>query len=138
MADQTYATHAHRPTGWLLAWFAAVLAFVLLVVAASSERSIRSMALVLLAAIVVWGLMLQRRAALRLQDRIIRLEMQVRLARLGLTDAAGRLTLPQLVALRFASDAELPGLLDRAIVGTLAPDAIKRAVTDWQGDHLRT
>jgi Flp pilus assembly protein TadB len=138
MERQTYATHVHRPASWLLAWAAAVLAFVLLFWVALSERSMVSIALVLLAGVVVWGLLILRQSALRLQDRIIRLEMQVRLARLGLTDAGSRLTLAQLVALRFASDAELPSLLERAVAGTLAPDAIKRAITDWQGDHLRT
>ena len=138
MERQTYATHAHRPTGWLLAGTAAVVAFGLLFAAALSDRSTTSAALALLAGAVVWSLLILRRFALRLQDRIIRLEMQIRLASLGLTDAAGRLTLPQLVALRFASDAELPSLLERAISGALAPDAIKRAVTDWQGDYLRT
>ena len=138
MERQTYATHVHRPVAWLLAWAAAVVAFVLLLGGALSARSTASMALALLAGVVVWGLLLFRRSALRLQDRIIRLEMQLRLSRLGLTDAAGRLTMPQLVALRFASDAELPGLIERTIAGALAPDAIKRAVSDWQGDYLRT
>ena len=138
MDRQTYASHVHRPAAWLVACAAAAVAFVILLVAAVSERSTISMALALLAGAVTWGLLILRRFALRLQDRIIRLEMQIRLARLGLTDAGSRLTLPQLVALRFASDTELPSLIERAVAGALAPDAIKRAVTDWQGDHLRT
>jgi hypothetical protein len=46
--------------------------------------------------------------------------------------------MPQLIAVRFASDAELPALIDRAAAEKLTPDQIKRAVTDWQGDYLRT
>ncbi len=76
--------------------------------------------------------------ALRLQNRIIRLEMQVRLSRFGREQDLARLALPQIVALRFASDAELPALINRAIAENLTPDAIKRAVGDWQGDYLRT
>ena len=49
-----------------------------------------------------------------------------------------RLELSQLIALRFASDAELPALIDRAVADKLPPDQIKRAVQDWQGDYLRT
>jgi Family of unknown function (DUF6526) len=73
-----------------------------------------------------------------MQDRIIRLEMQVRLARLLPQRDLAALTLPQLIALRFASDRELPALVERTLQGEFAtPDAIKRAITDWQADWLR-
>ena len=75
------------------------------------------------------------------QDRIIRLEMRLRLERLLPAELKGRIgefTPRQLVALRFASDAELPALarkvLDEKI---LAGGQIKRMVKDWQGDYLR-
>jgi hypothetical protein len=75
------------------------------------------------------------------QDRIIRLEMRLRLERLLPADLKGRIgefTPRQLVALRFASDAELPALarkvLDEKI---LSGEEIKKLVTDWQGDYLR-
>ncbi len=84
---------------------------------------------------VVW---MVRQYALRLQNRIIRLEMQTRLARLGRDADFGRLAVPQIIALRFASDAELPALLSRAITEHLTSDQIKRAVTAWQADLLRT
>jgi len=44
----------------------------------------------------------------------------------------------QIVALRFASDAELPGLLQRAAAENLTADQIKRGVTSWQADDMRT
>ena len=138
MDPQTYATHRHRPTSWLLTWLASVVAFFALAAMAFQAPSTTSIALVLLAGAVVSTILLVRRFALRLQDRIIRLEMQLRFARLGLAPASERLALPQLIALRFACDAELPALLNRALAEGLSPDAIKKAITSWQGDHLRT
>ena len=75
---------------------------------------------------------------MRLQDRIVRLEMQVRLERLGRQKDFLSLSTKQLVALRFASDAELPDLIDRALTMKLTPDQIKRSVSDWQADLHRT
>ncbi|NOT32172.1 MAG: hypothetical protein HOP15_17130, partial [Planctomycetes bacterium] len=49
-----------------------------------------------------------------------------------------RLELPQRIALRFASDEELPGLFERVLKGGFAkPDDIKRGVRNWQADWLR-
>ena len=75
------------------------------------------------------------------QDRMIRAEMRARWDRvLGENRRADfeRMTVKQLVALRFASDAELPGLVAEVLAGTTTEqDAIKRKVRDWQADHLR-
>ena len=135
---QSYANHVHRPRAWLVTWLIAALALVALIAHAYQEPTYVSFTLVVLACVVLSALSLLRLFALRLQNRIIRLEMQVRLARLGRERDLLRLTLAQIVALRFASDAELPALIERAIAENLPPDAIKRAVSDWQGDYLRT
>jgi len=75
------------------------------------------------------------------QDRVIRLEMRLRLRELLPGDLQTRihdLTPPQLVALRFASDAELPELVREVLAGKLSTKkAIKMRVRDWQGDYLR-
>jgi len=79
--------------------------------------------------------------ALKVQDRVIRLEMRMRLAGLLPPDLQSRindLTPQQLVALRFACDAELPGLVREVLGGQLkTPKEIKLRVKDWQGDFLR-
>lgn len=84
---------------------------------------------------------LTRQMVVTVQDRIIRLEMRLRLHELLPKDLHGSinsLTRPQLVALRFASDAELEGLVRDALAGKLAtPKAIKLQVKNWQGDFLR-
>jgi hypothetical protein len=122
----------------LVTWLIALLALVVLIVHAYQEPRYVSFTLVVLAGVVLSALSLLRLFAVRLQNRIIRLEMQVRLARLGRERDLPRLTLAQIVALRFASDGELPALIERAIAEKLPPDMIKRAVKDWQGDYLRT
>jgi hypothetical protein len=135
---QTYANHVYRATAWTITSSVALITLLTLVFSAWQAPTYVSFALVALAGVVVSALWLVRVFALRLQNRIIRLEMQVRLARLGREQDLLRLTMPQIVALRFASDAELAALVDRAISENLPADAIKRAVRDWQGDHLRT
>ena len=84
---------------------------------------------------------LSRVQANTVQDRVIRLEMRLRLRELLPADLQARipdLTPPQLVALRFACDAELPGLVREVLAGKLATQKeIKQQVKDWQGDYLR-
>ena len=135
---QTYANHVYRATGWTITSSVGVIVLLVMVFHADDEPTSLAFTLVALAGTVLSTLWLVRVFALRLQNRIIRLEMQVRLARLGREQALQKLAMPQIVALRFASDAELPALIDRAILENLPPDAIKRAVRDWQGDYLRT
>ena len=78
--------------------------------------------------------------ALTVQDRVIRLEMRLRLAALvpELAPRIGEFTLDQLCSLRFAGDAELPGLAQHVLTEKLDDrKAIKRLIRDWQPDHLR-
>ena len=77
----------------------------------------------------------------RLQDRIIRLEMRLRLARLLPPDLQPRiaeLRPGQLIALRFAPDAEVPGLVDEILAGRLSKGSeIKQRIKTWEPDYLR-
>jgi predicted lysophospholipase L1 biosynthesis ABC-type transport system permease subunit len=135
---QTYENHVYRARAWTVTWSVALVALLVLMFYAYEEPTYVSFALVALAGTVLSAVSLVRVFALRLQNRIIRLEMQLRLARLGRDQDLPRLAMPQIVALRFASDSELPALIDRAIAENLPADAIKRAVRDWQGDYFRT
>ncbi len=137
---QTYANHRVLPLGYIAGGgaIAANAGYLLYLAGGQPTCGTVLAALSALALVVVW--FKARRNAQIMQDRIIRLEMRLRLAALlpGRQAELPRLTLPQLVALRFASDAELPALVERTLAGEFAgPDAIKRAVKDWQPDHLR-
>jgi len=97
-------------------------------------------ALVVAAAILMLGFA-SRVMALTVQDRVIRLEMRLRLQQLLPPELRGRindLTPQQLVALRFGSDAELPDLVRDVLAGNLLTQkSIKQRVKNWQADLLR-
>lgn len=82
-----------------------------------------------------------RTQTLTVQNRVIRLEQRLRFRDLLRPDVAARaaaLPIGQVVALRFAGDTELPGLVDEVLAGRLTDaKAIKLKVTDWQADFLR-
>jgi Family of unknown function (DUF6526) len=77
---------------------------------------------------------------LKLQDRIIRLEERLRLTSLLPPQEAAHaheLTIPQLVALRFASDIEVPALVHKTLTQNLEPKTIKQSISNWRPDHHR-
>ena len=79
--------------------------------------------------------------ALTVQDRVIRLEMRLRLGQVLPADLQSRmkdLTVDQFVALRFAGDEELPDLVRKVLTDNLTDrKTIKRMVKNWQADFLR-
>ncbi len=139
---QTFQNHAHRPTATIIGF-----AFTGVALGAFGARFLRGdhspvmVGLLAITGALLALLYISRVYTVKLQDRIIRLEMRVRGAAL-LTPEQQRilhgLPIKKVVALRFASDAELPLLLERAGREQLSPSDIKRAVTTWTPDQDRT
>ena len=96
---------------------------------------------VLVALVLIPLFVTARQSTTMVQDRVIRLEMRLRLASLLPADLQGRiqdLTVDQLVSLRFASDAELPGLTRKVLDDKITDrKTIKKLVKDWQADYMR-
>ena len=141
-AVQTYKKHAR----WLPLFHFFVMPVLLVNVILAVSGLVRLPGLATLwdvvFAIGLLGLgFLSRIQALTVQDRVIRLEMRLRLRQLLPPDLQPRindLTHRQLVALRFASDQELPELVKEVLAGRLASSKeIKMRVKNWQADWLR-
>jgi hypothetical protein len=138
---QTYANHRRRP----LAFYGVGLLFTINLAyqlyRLGQWPSLGTAVDVLTASGLILLLYLTRRVALRVQDRVIRLEERTRLLRLCPPDLHARietLSLGQLAALRFASDAEAPALARRVLEEKITSrDAIKRLIRDWRPDHRR-
>lgn len=96
---------------------------------------------VLVSAALITLFVMARNSVVIVQDRLVRLEMRLRLAGVLPADLLPRIpefTVAQLVSLRFASDAELPALARKVLDEKLDDrKAIKRMVKDWQADYLR-
>ncbi len=96
---------------------------------------------VLFAAAVVTGFVMCRVMAMKVQDRLIRIEERIRLERILPADMHARIgefTIDQLVALRFASNAELPELARKVLDEKLNDrKVIKQMIKTWRPDFAR-
>ncbi len=117
-----------------------LVAIILSVIRIIHRPTLASTLLLILAIGFVMIAFKARGYSLKVQDRVIRLEERLRLAML-MPDAGrariGELTESQLIALRFASDDELPGLAMRALNEGLTSKQIKKSIESWRGDYFR-
>jgi hypothetical protein len=101
------------------------------------ERLYSAALIVVLTICVAIAATLGRIFALKAQDRAIRAEENLRHFALTGKLLDPRLTIRQIIGLRFASDAEFAALARRAAEESLAPSAIKQAVKEWRADLYR-
>jgi hypothetical protein len=140
MAEQSFKNHAHRPTHTAVVWLFALIALILMVqqLRGSDTRDWAIIFTILAVFELGW---ISRVYTVRLQDRIIMLEVKVRAAELlpaGADTQLAKLNSKQIAALRFASDEELGSLLERAARENLQPKDIKASIKTWRPDRYRT
>ena len=140
-APQSFANHAKfdPPFHFLLAPI--TLLFILYACVHLYRHPDLHSVILLVGGITAAGALLKFRVySLRVQDRVIRLEERLRLATLlpdNLRSRIGELSEGQLIGLRFASDAELPALAQRAMNEKLSKKEIKKAIVNWRPDYFR-
>lgn len=142
MATQSYQNHTRRVPGFLAVGLILFLTFigggVNLYRSIGDHQRLYSAALVLVLTACVFAIGIFARAfALKAQDRAIRAEESIRHFILTGKPLDSRLEPRQIVALRFASDDEFPGLAVRAAQQNLKLDEIKRLVKYWRADTHR-
>ncbi|HEV2986980.1 MAG TPA: DUF6526 family protein [Candidatus Angelobacter sp.] len=146
---QTYANHARLDPPYhffvsLVFLLTVIIATVLFFRSFGPEAKLETMVIrgwnVIWSIAMVVAMIRIRTYPLRVQDRLIRLEEKLRLMSVlpePLRSRIGELQDAQLIALRFASDEELPGLVQRALDERLSRDDIKKAIVKWRADYAR-
>ncbi|MEK7668151.1 MAG: DUF6526 family protein [Gemmatimonadota bacterium] len=139
---QTYANHRRVVVGYhIVTFFILFINLIWSVVQAFRHVSVGAVVTVLLAVALFLLFFYARVFALAVQDRVIRLEMRLRLQQVLPADLQGRIgeiTRGQFVALRFASDAELPALVRKVLDAHITDKKqIKLMIKEWVPDYLR-
>lgn len=117
---------------WLVGFIAAIVNFF------SGQGLNLTSVLLLLILLMLFLLGYYARAfALKAQDRAIRAEENLRHFALTGQLLDPELRMGQIIALRFASDAELPGLAKKAVAEKLRNKQIKQAIKHWRPDYYR-
>jgi hypothetical protein len=140
---QTQNLSNHRQIVWGYYLFPGLLLLAVVIGAIinlvnASATNLYSASLILALSITVFAIFFKARSfALKAQDRAIRAEENFRHFVLTGKPLDQQLTIGQIIALRFASDEELPSLAKRAIAEGLSNKAIKEAIINWRGDFYR-
>ena len=149
MADQTpqnFDNHVMVPKTGMVATVLMLVGAILAIVGLFQVGSTAGLCLIGSGVVLngfagIFALGVLRTYSVKLQDRIIRIEMHLRLTKIlppDLQESITKLTIPQLVALRFASDGEMPELLRKVVAENIEDRTeIKKMVRDWQGDYDR-
>ncbi len=145
---QTYANHTRFDPAFhfflapvfLLGLILALIHFFAHLTEGSFRDDFHAALLILLAIALIMVVLKERLYALKVQDRVIRLEERLRLTQLlpePLRSRIPELTEDQLIGLRFASDGEVAKLAERALNEKLSRKQIKQAIQNWRPDYWR-
>jgi hypothetical protein len=141
MQEQNYQNHTRYIPAYHFITSGALLVLLIgsiINLCTSTEENLYSASLIVMSTIVMIPLYWWVRSfALKAQDRAIRAEENFRHFILTGSPLPQGLGMGQVVALRFASDAEFPGLAVRAINEKISGNEIKQAIQNWRADHYR-
>ncbi len=141
MKEQNFQNHSRYVPGYHFLTLSAVLALLIgsiINLVHSSKENLYSASLICLIAVIL-GLVswYMRSFALKAQDRAIRAEESLRYYLHTGKPLPGALRMSQIIAIRFASDEEMPALVQKALDEKLSNKAIKQAIQNWRADHHR-
>ena len=141
MQEQNYQNHTRYVPGYHFISSAAILALLvgsIINLCNSAKENLYSASLIVLSTLIMVMLYWYARAfALKAQDRAIRAEENFRHYILTGAPLPQGLRMGQIVALRFAADAEFPALVARASSEKLSSKEIKQTIQNWRADHYR-
>ena len=141
MSEQNFKNHTRIVVGFHVVTFFAILALLIgsiVNLIHSEKENLYSASLICLIAVIL-GLffVFVRTFPLKAQDRAIRAEENLRHFVITGKPLSSKLTIPQIVALRFASDEEFVDLAAKAVQENLSNKQIKQAIKNWRADYYR-
>jgi len=141
MKQQNFKNHSKWVIGYhlvsFLAIFALIVGSIINLVHSSDDNLYASSLIVLISFILLFVFFFSRAFALRAQDRAIKVEENLRHYLLTGKPLNNKLSVRQIIGLRFASDDEFPALADKAVTENLSEKEIKKAIKNWKADMYR-
>lgn len=139
--QQTFENHVHYVPLYHYVTFLAMLLLIIggvyNLVTSKNGQVLPSLLFLLLVLTLISVSFHNRSFALKAQDRAVRAEENFRYYVLTGSPLPNKLTIFQVIALRFASDEEYISLVDKALKENLSPKEIKRAIKNWRADYYR-
>ncbi len=141
MSTQNYSNHRHFVPIYhyftLLGIIILLIGSIVNLVKSSHDNIYSASLLVLGSLLLAFTAFFARAFALKAQDRAICAEENFRYYILTKKTLPQELTVRQIIGLRFASDEELPALIEKAIKEKMSEEAIKKSIKNWKGDYYR-
>lgn len=141
MKQQNFSNHSKLVFGFHGVLFLAITALLIgsiMNLIDSADENLYSASLLVLISVILLVIMYYVRAfALKAQDRAIKVEESFRYYLLTGKKISAKLSVRQIIGLRFASDTEFVALCDRAVSENLSEKEIKKSIMNWKADTYR-